>query len=178
VLVGHSRAGIVISRAVELAPERFVALVYLAAFLVDDGQTLESVMRQIPQRAESAGSLELSADGSSSRIAPGAVQRVFYNTSPPELVERARERSGPEPMASFTTPLSITRERWESVPRYYIECTQDRAIAPELQRQMQDRLPCERTFTMNTDHSPFYSAPAELSEHLLEIAGLLQARAA
>jgi pimeloyl-ACP methyl ester carboxylesterase len=105
------------------------------------------------------------------------MQRVFYNTSPAELVERARARSGPEPMASFTTPSSITAARWGSVPPYHIACTQDRAIAPELQRRIKERLPCERTFTMNTDHSPFYSAPRELSERLLEIANHLQARA-
>jgi hypothetical protein len=62
------------------------------------------------------------------------------------------------------------------VPRFYIQCSQDRAIAPGLQSLMQDRLPCERTFLMNTDHSPFYSAPADLSKHLLEIADTLQAR--
>lgn len=170
ILVGHSRAGIVISRAAELAHKNLLGLVYLAAFLVRDGQTLEEVMRQIPPRPESAGSLEMIAGGSASTIAPDAMERVFYNRSPPELVARARNSSCPEPMASFTTPLRVSEERWGRVPRFYIECASDRAIAPELQRRMQEAAPCRRTFTMNCDHSPFYSAPEELAGILLAVA--------
>jgi len=170
ILAGHSRGGIVISRAAELAHPNLLGLVYIAAFMVGDGQTLEEVMRQIPPRAESANSLEISADGRFSKIAPDAVERVFYNSSPPDLVVRARTLAGPEPMASFVTPLRIGEEGWGSVPRFYIECAQDRAIAPELQRLMQAALPCRRTIIMSTDHSPFYSGPADLAGHLHSLA--------
>jgi pimeloyl-ACP methyl ester carboxylesterase len=170
ILVGHSRAGIVISRAAELAPANLLGLVYLAAFMVRNGQTLEEVMRQIPPRPESANSLKMSDDRRFSTIAPDAVERVFYNSSPPDLVARARTLSGPEPMASFTTALSVSEEGWGSVPRFYIECSQDRAIAPDLQRLMQTALPCRRTIRMSTDHSPFYSAPKALAGHLRSLA--------
>lgn len=177
-LVGHSRGGLIVSRAAELAHHRVAALVYVAAFLVRDGQTLEQVMRQIPPRSVSVGSLEFSEDSSSSTIAPDAVTRVFYNRTSPDLVARAAALSGPEPMASFTTPIRVSQERWGAVPRYYVECTQDRAIAPELQRRMQEELPCRRTFRIDCDHSPFYSAPAELAHHLLAVARELPAGAA
>jgi pimeloyl-ACP methyl ester carboxylesterase len=170
ILVGHSRAGIVISRAAERAHGNLLGLVYLAAFLVRNGQTLEEVMRTIPPRPESAGSLTISGDGRFSTIAEPAVERVFYNTTAPELVARAATLSCPEPVASFTTPLEVSQERWGSVPRFYISCEQDRAIAPELQRQMQAALPCRRSISMNCDHSPFYSAPEDLARHLLAIA--------
>ena len=42
-LVGHSRGGIVISRAAELAPERLRRLVYLSAYLVPAGGSLARV---------------------------------------------------------------------------------------------------------------------------------------
>ena len=175
ILVGHSRAGIVISRAAEKAHSNLLGLIYLAAFMVRNGETLEEVMRQIPPRPESADSLEISADGRLSKIAPAAVERVFYNTTPPDLVARAAALSGPEPLASFTTPLEVSDERWGSIPRFYIACDQDRAIAPELQRRMQAAFPCRRSIQMNCDHSPFYSAPEELARHLLEVADELGA---
>jgi pimeloyl-ACP methyl ester carboxylesterase len=133
-------------------------------------------MRQVPPRPETAGSLDFSEDGATSTIARGAMERVFYNSSPPALVARARKLSCAEPMASFTTPLAASEERWGKVPRFYIECTQDRAISPELQERMRESLPCRRTFSMNTDHSPFYSAPAELARHLLAVAEEVSAR--
>ena len=39
ILVGHSMGGFVISAAAEQQPETVAKLVYLAAFLLDDGQT-------------------------------------------------------------------------------------------------------------------------------------------
>jgi pimeloyl-ACP methyl ester carboxylesterase len=173
ILVGHSRAGFVISRAAELARDRLLGLVYLAAFMPLSGQTLQELMQQIPPRAESAGSLIISPDGASSTIAPDAFERVFYNSTPPQLIARARALSCSEPMSSFTTPLVVRESPISEIPRFYIECTEDQAIALQLQRMMQDALPCLRTFTMQTDHSPFYSAPADLAAHLLTVAGEL-----
>ncbi len=170
ILVGHSRGGIVVSQAAEYVPDRIRTLVYLAAFLVPDGRTLLDTMRRIPPRPESQDSLVFAPDGATSTIAPDAVKRVFYNTTPDEWVARAAALSGPEPMASFTTPLQVTDERYGSVDRVYIECTRDRAIAPQLQRLMVAELPCREVITMDTDHSPFYSAPNLLAAHLLAIA--------
>ncbi|MBB3020387.1 pimeloyl-ACP methyl ester carboxylesterase [Microvirga lupini] len=170
ILVGHSRAGIVVSQAAEYVPDRIQTLVYLAAFLVPDGCTLLDTMRRIPPRPESKDSLVFAPDGATSTIAPDAVKRVFYNTTPNEWVARAAALSGPEPMVSFTTPLQVTDERYGSVDRVYIECTQDRAIAPQLQSMMVADMPCREVVTMDTDHSPFYSAPDLLAAHLLAIA--------
>lgn len=168
VLVGHSRAGAVISQAAEYVPDQLASLIYLAAFLVPNGRTLLQTMQSVPPRPESEGSLVMSADGTST-IAPDAVGDIFYNTTPAHLVSRAAELVGPEPMAVFTTPLQLTPERWGKVPRDYIHCTRDRAIAPELQLKMVDALPCRRVVTMDTDHSPFYSAPEELADHLMAL---------
>lgn len=173
VLVGHSRGGIVISQAAEYAPECLAGLVYLAAFLVPNGRSLHETMQMIPPRPESDGSLVMAPDGTAA-IAPDALQRVFYNRTPSDLVARAAALSGPEPMASFTTPLQVSDDRWGRVPRSYIMCTEDRAIAPQLQRMMVDALPCREMLCMATDHSPFYSAPEALARHLVALAGRLQ----
>jgi len=169
ILVGHSRAGIVASQAAEYVPDRIRTLVYLAAFLVPDGRTLHETMRRIPPRPESKDSLVFSPDGATSTIAPDAVKRVFYNTTPDEWVERVARLSGPEPMMSFTTPLQVTDGRYGSVDRVYIECTRDRAIAPQLQRLIVAEMPCRKVITMDTDHSPFYSAPDALAAHLMAV---------
>lgn len=172
VLVGHSRGGIVISQAAEYAPDCLAGLVYLAAFLVPNGRTLHETMQMIPPRRESDGSLVMAPDGTAT-IAPDAVKRVFYNTTSDDLVARAAALSGPEPMVSFTTPLKVSDARWGRVPRSYIMCTEDRAIAPHLQRVMVEALPCREVLTMTTDHSPFYSAPDALARHLIGLAGRL-----
>ena len=40
VLVGHSRGGIVISEVAEARPDKIARLVYLAAFLLGDGESI------------------------------------------------------------------------------------------------------------------------------------------
>ena len=169
ILVGHSRGGIVVSQAAEYVPDRVLTLVYLAAFLVPNGRTLLDTMRRIPPRPESKDSLVFAPDQATSTIAPDAVRRVFYNTTSDEWVARAAAFSGPEPMVSFTTPLQVTGERYGLVDRVYIECSQDRAIAPQLQRLMVAEMPCREVITMDTDHSPFYSAPDTLAAHLVVV---------
>jgi hypothetical protein len=75
----------------------------------------------------------------------------------------------PEPLAALTSPLRVTAERFGRVPRAYIECTDDRAISLEMQREMQAALPCDPVITLECDHSPFYSAASELADSLLTL---------
>jgi hypothetical protein len=68
------------------------------------------------------------------------------------------------------TPLSLTGEKFGTVPRAYIECLHDRAIPHELQRLVVSTLRCRPVISMETDHSPFCSAPEALAAHLVSIA--------
>ena len=61
-------------------------------------------------------------------------------------------------------------------PRAYIECTDDNALPLKMQRKMQAALPCDPVITMDSDHSPFLSAPADLTAHLIALAATLAAR--
>ena len=95
---------------------------------------------------------------------PGA---VFAQLSPPDAVAAAMARLVAEPHGPRSTPLLLTAERWGSIPRTYIECSQDRAIPLSSQRKMQDMSPGARRVTLDADHSPFLSRPAELAAALI-----------
>jgi len=167
VLVGHSRGGIVISQAAERVPEPIASLAYLAAFLVKPGETLLSTSARIAR--EPAPNVLIAREDGSTSVHPDAVGPNFYNTTDQAWVDRARSLLTPEPMAVFTTPLTLTEAAYGSVSRAYIECTQDNAVPLELQRLMQADLPCAPVFTLETDHSPFYSAPDQLAACLRRI---------
>lgn len=167
ILVGHSRGGVVISAAAELVPNRIKTLAYLAAFLLPPGETLLAMSTRTPREN---GDILLHRPDGTSTVRPEAVGPAFYNTTAPEWVARAVAFITPEPMALFTTKLPVTPARYGSVPRAYIECTEDRAVPLVLQREMQDALPCDPVFTLSTDHSPFYSDPDALTSCLLQLA--------
>lgn len=172
ILVGHSRGGIVISRAAELAPEAVSHLVYLAAVMPLPGQTMGEVFEGTTEARTPhvAGSISVSDDGRTSLWHDrGTAVRAFYGTSPAERAAAAFGRLSPEPMAMRDAPIPLTAARYGAVPRSYIHCERDESVMPGLQRAMVAAQPCA-TFSLDTDHSPFYSAPDALTALLDGIA--------
>jgi len=169
ILVGHSRGGLVISEAAERVPERVDRLVYLTAFLLQSGQSLGDVASRHPEVGP-ARAIRPADDPSRLMLDLEQALPIFYNRTTAEEARAAASRLVPEPTAALTTPLKISAERFGRVPRTYIEATDDRAISLEMQREMQAALPCEPVITLESDHSPFYSAVPKLAQELLKLA--------
>ena len=169
-LVGHSRGGLVISAAAELAPENIRTLVYVTAFLLPTGMSIidANTRSSIPV---ATGSIAPQEDGTCTLVEE-AVKPSLYNMAPPEWVARAKEMLGPEPMSSFVARNTLTNERFGLVPRAYVECTLDQAIPHHMQRGMQADYFCNPVITLEADHSPFFSKPDSLAEALLSIASM------
>jgi pimeloyl-ACP methyl ester carboxylesterase len=167
-LVGHSRGGIVISQAAEQCPEKVRVLVYVTAFLLRDGESLHQVA-ETDKTSLIPPNIVVSEDNNSTTIAEKAVRDIFYGESPNEDVALARLLLAPEAALPRATPIQITDNNFGRIPRVYIECLRDKALSPSLQKRMYTALPCEKVLSMDTDHSPFFSRPEELVEHLLEL---------
>ena len=166
ILLGHSMAGAVISQVAERRPGKISCLVYLAAYLLADGQTILETARQ------DTGSLILSSlvysrDRLTARLKQSAAGEVFYNDLPDADRGFAVSRLANQSLAPFSTPVRVTEENWGSVTRHYIECVRDRVISLDCQREMQSRSPCRTVTTLDTSHSPFLSAPGQLLDPLL-----------
>jgi pimeloyl-ACP methyl ester carboxylesterase len=168
ILVGHSMGGFVISAAAEQQPDAVAKLVYLAAFLLDDGQTFGAVASQDAASVVSSGIVP-SADGGSLTVKASVLKEAFYADCSDADISLAELALGPESAAALGGSLHVTPSRWGRIPRVYIECTQDRAVSIASQRLMVGRLPCEKVITMKTSHSPFFSAPELLTQHLLSL---------
>jgi pimeloyl-ACP methyl ester carboxylesterase len=169
ILVGHSRGGIAISQGAETCPENIARLVYLAAFLIPDGQPM------VATAMSDTGSLlvrNLELDTVQGWHMPKAeaVAAAFYHDCPADDAAAAAAQLTREPNAPVATPLHLTKERFGSIPRTYIKTLDDRAPTPAVQDRMLAALPCDTVYTMNTSHSPFLSKPRELAEILVRIA--------
>ncbi len=169
ILVGHSKNGIVISQAAEHRPDKIDKLVYLAAYLIPNGKTQREYSLQ-----DTGGVLkpfvELHQDTNSTTLKPEIYKEGLYHDCEDYITDLAKLLLSNEPIVSGVTPLQLTEERYGCVPRYYIECTEDKAVTPFIQRIMYTETPCKRVFTMATSHSPFFSKPVELCDILCEIA--------
>ena len=168
VLVGHSRGGIVISEAAERRPDKVKTLVYLSAFLLRNGESLLQVANE-DSMSLVLPNLVVTEDQRSCTVRGAAIRDAFYGDCRDEDVALAKLCLQPEPMAPMATPVAVTEENFGRVPRVYIECLQDRAIPPALQKRMYTASPCQKVISMDTSHSPFFSAPQALVDHLLAL---------
>jgi len=167
ILVGHSLGGIAISQAAEYAPDRIGALAYLSAVLPRDGTSAVETTRG---GDEARPRMLPSPDGEYITLDPAETRTFLYGETSDEWFAHALSRMTPQPLNVLQTPLRLSGEHFGSVPRAYIECLRDRVLPLHLQRSMQASSPCRPVFQIDTDHSPFYSAPEALAAHLLTIA--------
>ncbi len=165
VAVGHSMGGLVITQAAAEEPSLFAGLVYLCAFAPQRGESLMSL-----GRTDAASRVSAAVRWGFGRVAirPERATDAFYNGCTPEDAQHAIARLVPTPMLPLIQ--RVERPTDLDVKQAYIECTRDQAISIELQRRMHRRFAMERVVTMEADHSPFVSAPAELAYHLDAIA--------
>jgi pimeloyl-ACP methyl ester carboxylesterase len=166
ILVGHSAGGPVISMVAEARRERVVKLVYVAAYLLESGR---SVVSTLPEDTDSLVPPNLTVLDGGVFVRLDAVRDVFYGNCDDADVALARSLLRPIGFATTGAPVTVG-PRFESVRRFYVECRRDRAVTPAFQRAMYTTLPCERVFTLRTDHSPFFSRPAALRRVLETIA--------
>jgi len=169
ILVGHSRGGLVISEAAERVPQGIARLVYLTAFLLQPGQSLADVAGRHPEVGPGPA-IRPTEDPSRLTVDLEMALPIFYGLCSEQDARAAAARLTPEPLAALVKPLAVSAERFGRVPRAYIECTQDRAISLDMQREMQAALPCETVIALDADHSPFYSAAPELARALVDLA--------
>ena len=169
ILVGHSKNGIMISQAAEYRPDKIEKLVYLAAYLIPNGKTQRGYSLQ-----DTEGILKpfvtMYDELQAHTLQPEIYRDGLYNDCEENIVELAKLLLSHEPVESGITPLQLTEENFGSIPRVYIECTEDKAVTPFIQRKMYTEMPCEKVYSMQTSHSPFFSKPQELSDILCEIA--------
>lgn len=166
VLLGHSRGGMVVNEVAAQMPDCVQMLVYLSAFLLPRGETMQSAM----DRPEAGGAPNYlrPARGRCLSVAPEAVIPRFYNLTPLARAQEAASRLHPEPVGTFSAPATISKGQIMQLRRVYIECGEDKAVPLPLQRAMQAIMPCTATFTLHSDHSPFVSQPERLAA-LLEM---------
>ena len=159
VVVGHSYGGIAVSEGAAGSPQA-VGLVYLAAFMLDVGESLlDAMQHQLPDWI----SLDQAAG---SHIAERS-EEVLYGDCSPEVAAKAAARLSRQSVAAIATPQTATA--WQSLPSTYLICEEDRAVPPPAQEAMSARATTVRR--VPASHSPFFSRPDDVAEVVLQAVG-------
>jgi pimeloyl-ACP methyl ester carboxylesterase len=158
VLVGHSYGGAVITGAATATPQ-VKALVYITAFGLDEGESLESLANQGPP---SPGSVSIQPD------AHGFLwinRDSFHNSFAGDAT--ADEASV---MAAVQKPLALAAfggkegvPAWKTLPSWYLVCTEDQMIPPPAQEFLAKRMNAT-VRSVPSSHCPFMSKPEAVAD--------------
>jgi pimeloyl-ACP methyl ester carboxylesterase len=175
ILVGHSMGGVVVTQAAARCPEKVSLLVFVAAFMPRDGESLIG-LTQLPEGAgdQVQANIVVEGDPPVATMADPAARAALMARCSPEQIARAWERARPQAVAPFATPVSIPAGALDGLRRVYIHTTEDVAIPPALQRRMLRENPCEEVVEIATDHSPFLSASRETLDAFNRLAELAE----
>lgn len=163
ILVGHSYAGMVISGVADQCAARIARLVYLDAFVPENGETaldqwLDRSWLKIPNM-------------------PSSPEGWYIPTPSPEAmgVTDAEDaawlaaRMVPHPVKTQTEKLLLVNQAAEGIPRTYILCSVN---SPEMGKAL-DRIknhPLGQILTLETGHDAMITAPKEVAALLIGLA--------
>lgn len=172
ILVGHSMGGVVVTQAASDCPEHVASLVFVAAFMPANGQSLLD-LTHLPEAEgdQIQASLVVDGDPPVAALSAEATAAAVYNDCTSEQTAWAVARRRPQAVAPFATPVDVDENVLAAIPRSYVLTTRDRSLMPALQRRMIREHPCERVIELEADHAPYLSATDGLVAALLELAG-------
>lgn len=176
VLVGHSVGGVSVARGSEDFPHLIAVAVYVCALMFRD---VESMQREkeimdptrVVEHIEYNFGNGIEEPPTSALVLKKFQKDLLYGTTSTLDATLASLLLRPFPTMVMTNlELETTDERYGVVPRMYIKTTEDKSLSLAKQEELIANTPPEKVYSLDSDHSPFFSAPEKLHSLLLEIA--------
>jgi pimeloyl-ACP methyl ester carboxylesterase len=164
VLVGHSYGGAVITNAATgLANVK--ALVYIAAFVPDQGEPVAQLVGQFPGSLATEANLEArpyplgnGEYGVDLYLKKETFREAFAGDLPVHETTIMQVTQRPFSLASFTEPSATPA--WRTIPSWYLLATDDKTIPPAAQAFMSKRAG-STVVRVRSSHVAMQSHPAE-----------------
>jgi len=162
ILVGHAYAGSVISAVHD---DRVKSLVYIAALVPDEGETVGDVFYRT---APHPNAPQIAPDGHGLIWMPenGFGQAVAHNASSDQLAIMAAVQ---RPISVGCIQEKVPAPAWKAKPSWFLLAEEDRMINPATQQFMAERMGANiRSYKV--DHTPMHTAPDLVVGIILEAA--------
>lgn len=168
-LVGHSYGGAVITGAAVGHPQ-VKALVYLAAFAPDAGESINALTAKFKPSA--LGPALVPYGTGFLAIDPSKFHATFAADVPAREARVAAATQKPIAAAAFGETLDAAA--WKTLPSWYLVSQEDQAINPDLERFMAQRIGAKTT-EIKASHVAFISHPQTVAR-LIEAAAKASAQ--
>lgn len=155
ILVGHSYGGAVITEAGN--HPQVAGLVYVAAFEPDAGESLKSLIAQMPP---ASNAIKATADGY--LYIEESLFHADFAADLPAAEARFMAQSQVMPAAE-AAGAPVTQAAWKSKPSWAVVSTEDRTVNPDLERFMAKRANSKVT-ELKGSHVAFIAHPAAVAK--------------
>ncbi|MFF3605757.1 alpha/beta hydrolase [Streptomyces sp. NPDC002463] len=155
VLVGHSYGGAVITEAGNLP--NVTALVYIAAFAPDAGESPGQITQQMPPAG--FDSIVPDSDGYLWIKKDEFHQTFCQDLTADEALVMAVTQKAP---VGSTFGDTVTVPAWRTKPSWYQVSTQDHAIHPDNERRMAQRINPRKVVELDASHASLASRPEDV----------------
>ncbi|MBJ7383882.1 MAG: alpha/beta hydrolase [Mycolicibacterium sp.] len=172
VVAGHSYGGSVMSEAADGQPN-VKALVYVASFLLEQGETTSDLAAKFPgaQLGPALETVPIAApnggSGNDLYVKQDEFQRVFAADVPEDVADLMAATQRPITEAALNEPA--TRAAWKTIPSWNLVTTQDLAIPAESMRFMGERAR-SKTVEVEASHAVTVSQPDAVANLIDEAA--------
>ncbi|NIJ52975.1 alpha/beta hydrolase [Dyadobacter arcticus] len=169
ILVGHSSGGVTIAQTAErLGTAKVEKLIFLDAFLPKNGESVFSLAAKFlpskPGEATFTNSFIFDQNQATFTLDLAQVANFLYHDCSPADIAFAKANLGKQPVAPFATPVQVTDAIYGAIPKYYIICSEARNGNMS---EMAKNVATNKTGTLPTSHSPFFSKPETLTKLML-----------
>jgi pimeloyl-ACP methyl ester carboxylesterase len=158
IVAGHSYGGQIMTALGTDAPN-VVGLVYIAAFALDEGESLGALLSQGPT-PPALEHLFTDSHGFGWLPEDDFVKHFAADVDP---VRAKLMHAVQQPLAGSTFADVMGVPAWKSLPSWYLVATQDQAIPPDAERMFASRMGAT-TMEVPSSHVAMVSRPAEVTQ--------------
>jgi pimeloyl-ACP methyl ester carboxylesterase len=162
-LVGHSYGGVVITEAGN--DPKVVGLVYVAALSPSEGESVASLTKPFPP-APLGSEVRADAEGFLTVTPKGIAEDFAQDLSDKEKQVLTATQA---PTAAVVFGATVTTAAWKTKPSWCVIASNDRAVAPELQKAEATAMKAT-SITLPSSHVPMLSHPKEVADFIEQAA--------
>jgi pimeloyl-ACP methyl ester carboxylesterase len=164
VVVGHSFGALIAQSLTEVLPTKIDGLVFLAGNVAPSGCSLLDIV--VSDSTSLLGPGARTTDGITSWIKSEAAIPALFNLCSRNVASWAATQLCSEPVGPWKEKIHYGSEKYRATPKFYVECTEDKAVTPWQQQTLRKAISCDFVASLEADHSPFLSCPRELARIL------------
>lgn len=162
-LVAHSFGGIVASQLAEEIPSQIKKVIYIAAYVPKNSESLLSIAQTDPE-SHVGKNLSVDEKAGTAAIRKEGIADVFMADAPKQVIDYVSDHLKPEPLAPLATPVKLSDEKFGKINKVFIFSLNDHTIGYLLQQRMVKDAGIQKLYSLPSSHTPFIMYPHVLAQ--------------